>query len=158
MRNLQQALLYPGVALLEGLRNYSVGRGTDTPFEFIGADWIDGPQLAGYLNRRGVPGARFYAVRRTPDASHFAGTPIDGVQITVLQRDRLESTRLGLEIAAALIELYPGRIQLAETARLIANEQTIRSLEAKESPNSIWAVWEMEKQSFQEIRSRYLLY
>jgi uncharacterized protein YbbC (DUF1343 family) len=158
MRNLQQALLYPGVALLEGLRNYSVGRGTDTPFEFIGADWINGPQLASYLNRRGLPGVRFYPVRRTPDASHLAGVPIDGVQILVLQRDRLEPTRLGLEIATALIELYPGRVQLAETARLIANQQTILSLEAQESPNSIWTVWEMEKEQFQEIRSRYLLY
>jgi uncharacterized protein YbbC (DUF1343 family) len=76
----------------------------------------------------------------------------------VLQRDRLEPTRLGLEIATALIELYPGRVQLAETARLIANQQTILSLEAQESPNSIWTVWEMEKEQFQEIRSRYLLY
>ena len=158
MRNLQQALLYPGVALLEGLRNYSVGRGTDTPFEFIGADWVDGPQLAEYLNRRGLPGVRFYAVRRTPDETRFAGVPIDGVQISVLQRDRLESTRLGLELAAALIELYPGQVQLAETARLIANEQAIRALEAKENPASIWTVWEMETETFREIRSRYLLY
>lgn len=158
MRNLQQALLYPGVALLEGLRNYSVGRGTDTPFEFIGADWINGPQLANYLNRRGLPGARFYAVRRTPDASHFAGMPIDGVQISVLQRDRLESTRLGLEIAAALLELYPGRAQLSETARLIADTETLDALSANESPTSIWTVWEMEKESFLAIRSRYLLY
>jgi uncharacterized protein YbbC (DUF1343 family)/CubicO group peptidase (beta-lactamase class C family) len=158
MRTLQQALLYPGVALLEGLRNYSVGRGTDTPFEFVGADWIQGPQLAAALNQRGLAGVRFYAVRRTPSESHFAGVAIDGVQISVLQRDRVESTRLGLELAAALLELYPGRIQLAETARLIANEQTLQALEAQESPTSIWTVWEMEKQPFLEIRSRYLLY
>jgi uncharacterized protein YbbC (DUF1343 family) len=158
MRNLQQALLYPGVAMLEGLNNYSVGRGTDTPFEFVGADWINGPRLAEYLNRRGLPGVRFYAVRRTPQASRFAGTTIDGVQISVLQRDRVESTRLGLEIAAALFELYPGRVQLAETARLIANQQAIRAIEGNENPNSIWSVWEMEKEGFLEIRSRYLLY
>ncbi|MEX2303626.1 MAG: exo-beta-N-acetylmuramidase NamZ domain-containing protein [Bryobacterales bacterium] len=158
MRNLQQALLYPGVAMLEGLSNYSVGRGTDTPFEFVGADWISGPRLAEYLNRRGLPGVRFYAVRRTPQASRFAGKTIDGVQISVLQRDRVESTRLGLEIAAALFELYPGRVQLAETARLIANQQAIRAIEGNENPNSIWSVWEMEKEGFLEIRSRYLLY
>jgi uncharacterized protein YbbC (DUF1343 family) len=158
MRSLQQALLYPGVAMLEGLGNYSVGRGTDTPFEFVGADWINGPRLAEYLNRRGLPGVRFYAVRRTPQASRFAGTTIDGVQISVLQRDRLESTRLGLEIAAALFELYPGRVQLAETARLIANQQAIHAIEGNENPNSIWSVWEMEKEGFLEIRSRYLLY
>jgi uncharacterized protein YbbC (DUF1343 family) len=158
MRNLQQALLYPGVAMLEGLSNYSVGRGTDTPFEFVGADWIDGPRLAEYLNRRGLPGVRFYAVRRTPQASRFAGKTIDGVQVSVLQRDRVESTRLGLEIAAALFEIYPGRVQLAETARLIANQEAIRAIEGNENPNSIWSVWEMDKEGFLEIRSRYLLY
>ena len=158
IRTLQQALLYPGVALLEGLRNYSVGRGTDTPFEFIGADWVNGPQLAAVLNQRALAGARFYPVRRTPSDSRFAGVAIDGVQISILQRDKLEPTRLGLEIASALLELYPGRLPLAETARLIANEQTLRALEAKQSPASIWTVWEMEKQQFLEIRSRYLLY
>ena len=116
------------------------------------------PAVARYLNRRHLPGVSFYAVRRTPDASHFAGATIDGVQISVLQRDRLESTRLGLEIAAALLELYPGQVELDQTARLIGNEQTIRSLEAKEDPNSIWAAWEMEKERFLEIRSGYLLY
>lgn len=158
IRTLQQALLYPGVALLEGLRNYSVGRGTDTPFEFVGADWVNGPQLAAALNQRAFAGVRFYAVRRTPTDSRFAGAAIDGVQISILQRDRLEPTRLGLEIASTLLELYPGRVHLAETARLIANEQTLRALEAKESPASIWTVWEMGKQQFLEIRSRYLLY
>jgi uncharacterized protein YbbC (DUF1343 family) len=146
------------VALLEGLPNYSVGRGTDSPFEFIGADWINGPELAAALNRKGLAGVRFYAVQRTPVESRFAGKPIEGVQISISQRDRVEPTRLGLEIAATLLELYPGRVQLAETARLIANEQTIRALEAKETPASIWTVWEMEKQRFLEIRSRYLLY
>ena len=158
IRTLQQALLYPGVALLEGLRNYSVGRGTDTPFEFIGADWVNGPQLAAVLNQRALAGARFYPVRRTPSDSRFAGVAIDGVQISILQRDKLEPTRLGLEIAAALLEIYPGRVQLAETAHLIANEQALRALAAKESSASIWTVWEMEKQQFLEIRSRYLLY
>jgi uncharacterized protein YbbC (DUF1343 family) len=151
-------VLYPGVALLEGLRNYSVGRGTDTPFEFVGADWIDGRQLAAALNRRGLAGLRFYGVTRTPSDSHFAGDTIEGVQISILERDKVEPTRLGLEVAAALIELYPGRIQLAQTARLIANEYTLRALEAKENPDAIWASWEMEKQRFVEMRSRYLLY
>ena len=91
IRTLQQALLYPGVALLEGLPNYSVGRGTDTPFEFVGADWLNGQQLADYLNQRDLPGVRFYEVRRTPEDSRFAGKTIDGVQISVLQRDKVES-------------------------------------------------------------------
>ena len=63
MRSLTAALLYPGVAMLEYSTNYSVGRGTDAPFEMIGADFIRGTELAAYLNQRWIPGVRFYAVR-----------------------------------------------------------------------------------------------
>ena len=78
IRTLEQALLYPGIALLEGLPNYSVGRGTSTPFEFVGADWMDGEAIAAFLNGRNLAGVRFYPAERTPTASRFAGKPISG--------------------------------------------------------------------------------
>lgn len=71
MRSLTAALLYPGIGMLEYAKNYSVGRGTDAPFEQVGADWINGPQLAAYLNHRMVPGVRFYPTRFTPAASNL---------------------------------------------------------------------------------------
>src|SRR5438876_5094671 len=70
MRSLTEAALYPGVGLLE-TTNLSVGRGTDTPFEVIGAPWLDGPRLATYLNARRIPGVRFIPLRFTPKSSVF---------------------------------------------------------------------------------------
>jgi uncharacterized protein YbbC (DUF1343 family) len=158
IRTLDQALLYPGVALLEGLRNYSVGRGTDTPFQFVGADWLDADALAAYLNRRDIAAARFYAVERSPKSSRFSDRSIEGVQITVLDRERLRSTRLGLELAAALIRFYPEQVRLEETAKLVGHRATLENLEGGHSPNAIWREWEAAQTGFLEVRRRYLLY
>ena len=158
IRTLDQAILYPGIALLEGLGNYSVGRGTGTPFQFIGADWIDGTRLADYLSRQVIDGARFYAVERRPKASRFAGSMIQGVQITIVNRDILRPSRLGLEIAAALLQLYPGKIQLDQTARLVGSQATLDQLEAAVATERIWAMWDDGNRKFLRLRQRYLLY
>ncbi len=112
MRSLNAAALYPGVAMLEAAKNYSVGRGTDAPFEQIGADWIRGAELAKFLNSRFVPGVRIYPTRFTPNASNFAGKSIEGVRFVITDREALDSTRLGVEIAFALQKLYPGQDRL----------------------------------------------
>jgi len=106
MRSLTAALLYPGVAMLERAGNYSVGRGTDAPFEQIGADWIRGAELASSLNARFIPGVRAYPTRFRPAVSPFAGVWIEGVRFVVTDREAFPSSRLGLEIAAALRKLY----------------------------------------------------
>jgi uncharacterized protein YbbC (DUF1343 family) len=158
IRNLPEALLYPGVALLEGLQNYSVGRGTHTPFEVIGADWVDGPRLAAYLNARRIPGVRFYAVEREPTSSAFARRKIEGVQIIVTDRNAVDSGELGLEIASALKKLFPGHIDLDQTARLIGNQAVLSALQAGEDPRAIRANWQEALDQFQQVRRKYLLY
>ncbi len=110
IRNLNQALLYPGVAMLEGSVNYSVGRGTDSPFEVVGAEFIRGAELAAYLNRRAIPGLRAYPVRFKPAESHLAGKMLDGVRFVVTNRDVFDAGRFGIELAAGLQHLYPGKI------------------------------------------------
>jgi len=158
IRTLQQALLYPGVAMLEGLKNYSVGRGTDTPFEFIGADWIDGRALAAELRGKNLEGLQFYAVERTPGSSRFAGRSISGVQISVVDREAVRATHLGLEIAAALIRLYPERVRLGETKQLLGNTETQEALMAKRDTNLIRAGWDRDRRTFLVVRRPYLLY
>ena len=158
MRTLWEALLYPGVAMLEGLRNYSVGRGTDTPFEIVGADWIDGVALADYLNGRAIPGVRFYPVERLPASSRLAQRKIQGVQIVVTARDQVDSTELGMEIAGALIRLFPGHLDLAQTAQLIGDDATITSLAAGEDPRAIRETWREAVDEFWQMRRKYLLY
>ena len=158
IRTLEQALLYPGIALLEGLPNYSVGRGTSTPFEFVGADWMDGEAIAAFLNGRNLTGVRFYPAERKPTASRFAGEPISGVQISVLDRDAVQPTLVGLELAAALLRFHSDRIDLDRTAKLIGNAETIEALEERRTATAVWALWERAKRRFLPVRRRYLLY
>ncbi len=158
IRNLTEALVYPGVAMLEGLTNYSVGRGTDTPFEFVGADWMEGSALANYLNARGIPGVRFYGIERTPGSSRFAGRRISGMQILVTDREAVDAGEVGVEIAGALVKLFPGQMNLAQTARLVGSESTLALLAAGEDPRAIRQEWEQAVERFREVRQRYLLY
>lgn len=158
MRSLNAALLYPGLAMLEASRNYSVGRGTDAPFEQIGADWIRGAELAGYLNRRYIPGVRCYATRFQPTSSNFQGRLIEGVRFVITDREAFNSSRLGLELAAALLKLYPGRLDLQANLRLIGSRDTVAALVKGEDPRSILTRQQEALSEFQRRRESYLLY
>jgi uncharacterized protein YbbC (DUF1343 family) len=158
MRSLTAAMLYPGIAMLEYSKNYSVGRGTDAPFEEIGADFIHGSELAAYLNARQIPGVRAYPTRFRPATGNFAGVTVEGVRWLVTNRESLDSVRLGLELAAALQKLYPGRISFEANRKLIGNEAAIHSLAAGEDPRTIQQSLEAPLQDFLKIRDKYLLY
>jgi uncharacterized protein YbbC (DUF1343 family)/CubicO group peptidase (beta-lactamase class C family) len=158
MRSLNAALLYPGVALLEGSGNYSVGRGTDAPFEQIGADWIRGGELAACLNSRFIPGVRVYPTRFRPAASTFAGRDIEGVRLVITDREAFDSSRLGLEIAAALGRLYPSRIAWEENRWLIGNRGVLGLLAAGEDPVVIQQAGEDALRAFVQVREEHLLY
>jgi uncharacterized protein YbbC (DUF1343 family) len=152
MRNLNEALLYPGIGMLEYSPNWSVGRGTDSPFEMVGADFVDGPQLAEYLSARAIPGVRCYPVRFQPTSSHFAGKTIDGVRFLVTNRDIFDSTRLGTELAAALQKLYPGKIDFMVNKGLIGSLSFIATLKSGAVPPP------EPLDAFLAMRAKYLLY
>jgi uncharacterized protein YbbC (DUF1343 family) len=158
MRSLNAALLYPGVGMLEYSRNYSVGRGTDAPFEQIGAEFIRGRELAEYLNRRQIPGVRAYATRFTPSSSNLADKSIEGIRFIVTNRDTFDSVRLGLEIAGALQTLYPGQIDFTAGKKLIGSDDVIRALQAGEDPRLIRQRIEDAVAPFMAIREKYLIY
>ena len=158
LRSLAAAVLYPGVAMLEYSPNYSVGRGTDAPFEQIGADWIDGAQLAAALNARFVPGVRFYPVRFTPSGSVFAGRAIGGVRMVVTDREAFSAQRLGLEIASALLRLFPGKLNLEANLRLIGSRAVLRALAGGGDPREIEQENQEKLAPFLRIREKYLLY
>jgi uncharacterized protein YbbC (DUF1343 family) len=149
MRGLNAALLYPGVAMLEYTRNYSVGRGTDAPFEQIGADFVRGPELAAYLNRRRIPGVRVYATR-------FQA--VEGVRFVITDRDEFDSARLGLEIAAALQKLYPGKVDFGANIKLIGSAEVVRALAAGDDPRDIQQKMADSVAAFVKMREKYLLY
>jgi uncharacterized protein YbbC (DUF1343 family) len=158
MRSLNAALLYPGVAMLEASRNYSVGRGTDSPFEQIGADWIDGRELAAYLNTRYIPGIRFYPTRFRPSSSNFAGKDIQGVRFVITDREAFKSVRLGMELGAALEKLYPGKLPWDSNLRLIGARSLAESLQKGQDPRALEQMLEPGLSRFIERRAQYLLY
>jgi uncharacterized protein YbbC (DUF1343 family)/CubicO group peptidase (beta-lactamase class C family) len=157
MRSLAAAALYPGVGLLE-TTNLSVGRGTATPFEWIGAPWLDGRRLAAYLTARRIPGIRCMPVRVTPESSVFAGQSCGGVRFTVVDREALRPVALGVEIASALRTLYPVDWEVRRLGALVANADTLRRVEAGDPPEAVAASWKAPLQTFAAVRSKYLIY
>ena len=157
MRNLIQATVYPGIGAIEGT-NISVGRGTDTPFEQVGAPWIDGVQLADALNARGIAGVRFYPVRFTPISSKYANEACQGVFMIVTDRAALRPVRLGLEVAAALNKLYGAKFELESAQRLFGSKDTLTRVRAGEDPAAIAATWGAGEARWRLRRAGYLLY
>ena len=157
MRNLNQATLYPGVGAI-GYSNVSVGRGTDQPFEQIGAPWIDGRALAAALNGRGLPGIRFYPVAFTPTSSKYAKEACQGVFMVITNRAALQPVRVGLELAAALWRLHGDRYQMETTARLLGSRQALERVKAGEDPAAVAAGWSAAEARWRQLRAKYLIY
>ena len=157
MRNLHQALLYPGIGALEG-SNLSVGRGTDTPFEQIGAPWIDGRELARELNTRRLPGLRVYPLHFRPRESRFAGELCEGVFFVVTDRRVFRPVRLGLEVADALNHLYGDRFELGGVERLLGSRDTLARVRAGDPPWEIAAGWAEGEAAWRRLTLPYLIY
>jgi uncharacterized protein YbbC (DUF1343 family) len=157
MRSLKAAMLYPGLGMLEYAR-ISVGRGTDSPFEQIGADFMSGRELAAYLNQRQIAGVRVYPTSFTPSESNFKGVRIEGVRFEIVNREMLDATRLGLEVAGAIQKLYPGKVDLTLNKKLIGSDDAIRRLQAGEDPRTIQQAMQDSVAGFVELRARYLIY
>jgi len=157
MRSLTEATLYPGVGLLE-TTNVSVGRGTDTPFEVVGAPWIKGPELADYLNRRSITGVRFVPLQFTPKSSVFKDVECGGVNIIVTDRARFNPLRAGIEIAVALRHLYPEQWQVDKYLRLLVNADTLDRVKRSDAPEEILRSWNPGLEEFRRARARVLLY
>jgi uncharacterized protein YbbC (DUF1343 family)/CubicO group peptidase (beta-lactamase class C family) len=157
MRSLLQATLYPGIGAIE-YTNISVGRGTDTPFEQLGAPWIDGVKLADVLNARNLPGIRFYAVRFTPTASKYANEECQGVFMVVTDRVSLRPVRVGAEVAAALSRMYGSKYELEPTEKLFGSKEGLTRLRAGEDPAALVAGWSAAEARWRLMRGKYLLY
>jgi uncharacterized protein YbbC (DUF1343 family) len=157
IRSLTAAIFYPGIGLLE-TTNVSVGRGTDTPFEVIGAPWLDGQELASYLNSVSLPGVSFDAIRFTPDASKFAGEPCGGVRLTITNREVFDPLRVGFEIARHLATAYANTWDVDAYLRLLGNDETLEAVRKGLSYSEILASYETNLNAFRERRDQYLLY
>jgi uncharacterized protein YbbC (DUF1343 family) len=157
MRNLNQALLYPGVGLVE-LTNISVGRGTDTPFEIVGAPWIQERQLAAALNAARLQGIRFVPVRFTPSATKYPGESCGGVQLIITSRTELEPIEVGIQLMCTLRELYPEDWDTKNLNRLLASSRVGEAIMTGEPRREILGIWKEELRRFVDRRSGFLLY
>jgi uncharacterized protein YbbC (DUF1343 family) len=118
LRSVEEVVLYPAVGLLEST-NLSVGRGTDTPFEVVGAPFVDGEALARNVIARGVPGLAVEAATFTPTASPHLGKVCKGVRLRVTDRARFEPVRAAVTLALALHELHPTEWDLEHVDRML---------------------------------------
>ena len=158
LRSLNAAALYHGLALLEASPNYSVGRGTDAPFEQIGADWIHGAELAQFLNNWVLPGVRVYPTKFQPESGPFKGKPIEGVRFVIINREQLNSVRVGLDVAYALQRLYPSKVNFEACRFLLGSREVVDALKSGAAPGNIEERTREALQKFEERRHPYLLY
>ena len=157
MRSLTAALLYPGIGLLE-TTNVSVGRGTERPFEWIGAPWLDGPKLAASLNSSALPGVRFVPVSLTPTSSVHAKKLCSGVQIIVDEWSKFDPLRTGLTMAVALRDLFPEQWDPKNYDRLLVHKATYEAFKAGKSADELRKSWTADVRAFRERRKPFLLY
>lgn len=157
MRCLTQALLYPGIGLIE-TTNISVGRGTDTPFEVIGAPWIQPRQLAGALNAQAMPGVTFVPVRYTPTSSKYADQPCGGINIVITDRARFEPLMVGFGVSVELRRLYPNDWKGKDAMRLLGNRETLDAILASRSGSEIKRIASAGLEPFLKRRQTFLLY
>jgi uncharacterized protein YbbC (DUF1343 family)/CubicO group peptidase (beta-lactamase class C family) len=156
MRNLTEAILYPGIGLLESV--LSVGRGTDTPFEVIGAPYADDVKLAEALNGAGLPGVRFVPIEFTPTYSVHKGKLCKGVYIMLTDRDRCNVVDVGLLIAEAMYRFYPKDFNPNKMQHLLLHPPTFEAIKADKSLKEIHALWQKDLDEFLLRRAKYLIY
>lgn len=157
LRSLNAALLYPGIEPLQAA-GLSVGRGTDAPFELVGAPWLRAVSLAADLNSRSLRGIRFVATRFTPRDGLYKGQLCEGLSLIITNRSSLRPLLVGLEIAYALRILHPNEFDLNKMLTLLGSADTIARLKRGESPEKIIASWAPQLAAFEKIRAKYLLY
>ena len=157
MRNMNQATLYPGIGAIE-YSNVSVGRGTDQPFEQLGAPWINGPQLAERLNGRRLPGIRFYPITFTPQSSKYAKEECQGVFMVITNRAALQPVRVGFEIAGALSSLYGAKYEPNNMWRLIGTEALVARITQGDDAAAIAGSWSADEARWRQRRAKHLLY
>jgi uncharacterized protein YbbC (DUF1343 family) len=157
LRGLQAALLYPGIGLLE-TTNVSVGRGTDRPFEWIGAPWLDGHKLQDALAKQNLTGVRFVPVQQTPVSSTFKGQLCGGVQIIVDDWSKFQPVRTGLAMACELRRLYPDDWKSERYDVLLGHKATFEGVVKGKPWPELEKAWQADLRRFEDRRRGFLIY
>lgn len=159
------AALYPGTCFIEGT-NLSEGRGTERPFEYIGAPFVDGSRLAAELNGKRLPGVRFDTVRFTPrEIPNVVGNPkhkgneCGGIAIVLTDRNVYEPVKTGIFILAAAKKLFEKDFQWRGSINRLTGTFRVRQSISEGVPaEEIVKEWAPEVEKFKLVRAKYLLY
>jgi uncharacterized protein YbbC (DUF1343 family) len=183
MPSAETTLVYPGTCLAEGV-NLSVGRGTARPFEWLGAPWVRGAELAAYLNAQALPGVRWRGIAFQPALPPYAGEVCQGVQQYITDSERYAPLLAGIALLAALRDTHPDMVaistadaiyadaaqmarrgyvaadqwQSAHFDRLAGSPALREALMAGAAPGEIVAGWQAYEAAFRERREAYLSY
>ena len=157
IRNVTQAVLYPGVCLLES-KQISVGRGTDTPFQSIGAPWYRAREVAAYLNGRAIPGVRFVQRRFTPGASVYKNQECEGVDILLVNREVFDPVLLGMELLSATLRFHGDKFELKGVMRLLGNDEAAARLKNGQTGREVLEAMKGQTEEFRKVRAKHLLY
>ena len=136
----------------------SVGRGTTTPFEVIGAPWINNIELSTELNKLGLTGVNFRPIQFTPTTEVFAGKLCKGVRITINDVKELDSPALGLALAKTLWKIYPDKFSLKATLGSVGSQATLDKIRAGLPLEEIIHSSDQSLSEFIKVREKYLIY
>lgn len=157
LRSLEEAILYPGVGLVEGT-NVSVGRGTPGPFTLVGAPWIDGQMTSDRMRSQEIAGVSFEPAAFTPDSDLYAAQSCQGVRIAVTDRAALDAPRLGVELACVLRRLYGDHFSVAGMLGNLGSPETLAAIAMGMAPSEIVASWGADLRAFEGLRAKHLIY
>jgi uncharacterized protein YbbC (DUF1343 family) len=157
MRSVTEEYLYPGIGLLE-FTNLSVGRGTETPFEIIGAPYIDGKKIVAELEKLKIPEIQFESCRFVPKTNKFANTECGGVRFRIGNPETFQPVRFGVLLATVLHKLYPDQWETKNLDTLLLHRQTRQMILEGKPISEIEAVWQPELNLFLKDRKPFLLY
>jgi uncharacterized protein YbbC (DUF1343 family) len=156
MRSLTAATLYPGIGLLEFA--ISVGRGTDSPFEILGAPYVKADSLARELSALQLPGIRFSPAHFKPKSSVFKDQPCGGVKLLITDRAVLRPTSVGFAIGHTLHRLYGEKFDLKQFNRLMQDAKAISDLREGKPWTLTTQRWHRGVDDFLTRRKPFLLY
>jgi uncharacterized protein YbbC (DUF1343 family) len=159
---LESLFHYPGLCLFEGT-NVSVGRGSDAPFEQIGAPWLDTAAVLARLRASSLPGVRFRGVAftpRRPGDAKYADTLLAGIRLETTDRERYDPTVTGVHLLAVLRAVHAAKFVMvpAQFDRRAGESVLRQSLESGTAPDAIVAAWAATRAGFESRRRPFLLY
>ena len=157
IRNMNQASLYPGLGLFERL-NVANKRGLPSPFEMIGAPWINAHDFVNSLNKYNLPGVNFTPIKFSPEEHKYSNELCEGIYITITDREKLEPVKLGFIIIITLYKMYPKEFDIDKLWHITRSKGLVQEIKNDPSIAELIKDWNNDLDIFRNKRAQYLLY